>query len=194
MLRPRPSTILVVGHVQPWKNQNAFIDALTPLAGNIPFEVRFLGGAATGVPFCDEFCARVVAREWCSYGGMFGRPELREEFRKASLIVLPSLEDNCPMVVLEAMASGVPVIAPNAGGVPDLIRDGENGLLIDPTSAESMRNAVSRMLSEPELAARLPTQAYRDEATLNYPRVIAEKHMEVYEEVIRAKKRRKLES
>jgi len=98
------------------------------------------------------------------------------------------------MSVLEAMASGVPVIAPNVGGVPDLIRDGENGLLIDPTSAESMRNAVSRMLSEPELAARLTAQAYRDAATLYYPRAIAEKHMEVYEEVIRAKKRRKLES
>jgi len=78
--------------------------------------------------------------------------------------------------------------------VPDLIRDGENGLLIDPTSAESMRNAVSRMLSEPELAARLTAQAYREAATLYYPGVIAEKHMEVYEEVIRTKKRRKLES
>jgi len=82
------------------------IDALTPLAGNIPFEVRFFGGAATGVTFCDEFCARVEAREWCGYGGMLGRPELREEFRKASLIVLPSLENNCPMVVLEAMHPG----------------------------------------------------------------------------------------
>lgn len=192
--RHSPPKVLVVGHVQPRKNQNSFIDAVTPLASQIPFEVRFFGGAARGIPFCDDFFSRVEARSWCSYGGMLGRAELREEFRKASLIVLPSLEDNCPMVVLEAMASGVPVIAPNVGGVPDLIRDGENGLLINPLSADSMRSAVSRLLSNPELAARLVRQARKDAEEKYHPRVIAQKHVEIYEEVVGAKKKRKVKS
>ena len=193
-LDPRPSTlvaqkVLVVGHVQPRKNQNAFIDAVTPLAESDPFDVHFFGGAARGQPFGDGFFDRLERRPWCHFGGMLGRAELREQFRDASLLVLPSLEDNCPMVVLEAMASGVPVIAPNVGGVPDLIRDGENGLLIDPTSAESMRDAVARILHTPELAARLSRQARKDAEENYHPRTIARRHLEIYQEIVRAKTR-----
>jgi len=185
---PDAPKVLVVGHVQPRKNQNAFIDAVTPLSERLPFHLRFFGGAARGNPFCDDFFSRVESRSWCHYGGMLGRADLREEFRGASLLVLPSLEDNCPMVVLEAMASGVPVIAPNVGGVPDLIRDGENGLLIDPTSAGSMREAVSRMLGDPEFAARLAEKAREDAEEKYHPRAIALRHLEIYGEVIRAKR------
>lgn len=185
---PKNPKILFVGHIQPRKNQNAFIDALAPLAAETSFRLSFFGGAARGVPYCDDFFARVESFSWCHYGGTLGRVELREEFRDASLLVLPSLEDNCPMVVLEAMASGVPVIAPNVGGVPDLIRDGENGLLIDPASSDSMRSAVKRLLGDRKFATELAVQARKDAEEKYHPRVIAMEHVKIYEEVVRSKK------
>ena len=88
------------------------------------------------------------------------------------------------------MASGVPVVASNVGGVPDLIRHEENGLLVNPNDLNSMRDAVNRMLTNPELANRLAAQAHLDARAIYHPTVIARRHLEVYREVIRAKRGR----
>jgi glycosyltransferase involved in cell wall biosynthesis len=113
---------------------------------------------------------------------------LRTYFKTASMVALPSLEDNCPMVVLEAMAAGVPVLAANVGGVPDLVQDGSNGLFCDPLNAESMRNGTEKLLSDRELAARLVRTANENAHERYHPLVIASKHMEIYREVLRSPK------
>ncbi len=191
---PRPSTlplppiILVVAHIQSRKNQNAFIDAIVPLREKHQFRVRFFGRGAPTDEFGKGFFDRMEKHSWCSFEGMKGRDELREAFKSASLLVLPSLEDNCPMSVLEAMAAGVPVIASNVGGVPDLVTDGLNGLLCDPLSQVSMRSCVERIFSEPGLSHRLAAQAHRLAWERFHPTAIAKKHLEVYGEVIEGKK------
>jgi glycosyltransferase involved in cell wall biosynthesis len=67
----------------------------------------------------------------------------------------PSVTDNMPNSVLEALASGVPVVSTNVGGVPYLLTDGETGLLVEPRRPEAMADAVRRLLAAPELRARL---------------------------------------
>jgi len=62
--------------------------------------------------------------------GFASRTDLKAHLRQATLLALPSLEENCPMVVLEAMAAGVPVVAARVGGVPDLIEEGKTGILL----------------------------------------------------------------
>ena len=185
---PEVPKVLVIANIQPRKNQNAFIDALASLATALPFQLRFFGTATKNSDYDDSFFERVKKHEWCHYGGMLAPRELREEYRNASLLVLSSIEDNCPMSVLEAMASGVPIVASNVGGVPDLIQDGRNGLLIDPASADSMRSAVARILRDPEFAAKLACQARKDAEEKYHPRVIARKHLEIYGEVIAARR------
>ena len=102
-----PPIILVVANVDERKNQNVFIRALDPLAKKMNFEVRFFGNCGVDA-YGLEFLSLVKERSWSSYGGMIGREELRKEFSSATILALPTLEDNCPMVVLEAMAAGVP--------------------------------------------------------------------------------------
>lgn len=87
------------------------------------------------------------------------------------------------MVVLEAMAAGVPVIASNVGGVPDLVTDGKTGLLIDPKRPETMRAAVEKLLADPGCAASLAEHAMHQAEARFHPRVIAERHIEIYREV-----------
>jgi len=91
------------------------------------------------------------------------------------------------MVVLEAMAAGVPVIAANIGGVPDLIEDGKTGLLCDPHKAASMSGAVEKLLAQPQLARTLATTANRSAQERFHPAVIARRHLEIYREVLAAK-------
>jgi len=69
--------------------------------------------------------------------------------------VLPSLFEGMGRVVLEAMAAGKPIIASNVGGIPDLVRHGENGLLVPPGDHESLRQALVEILTQPELRRRM---------------------------------------
>lgn len=184
---PPSRNILVVAHVQPRKNQNAFIDAIAPLATKYGFCVRFFGRISAEKNFAEQFNRRMRDHSWCSWEGMQGRVELRDAFRSADLLVLPSLEDNCPMSVLEAMAAGVPVIASNVGGVPELVTDGLNGLLCNPNSNDSMRECVDRILSNPDLASNLSKNAFHLAWERFHPVSIAKRHAQVYREVINSR-------
>ncbi len=185
--RPDPATppiILCVGAIGVRKNQNAFIRSLDPLAAQHRFQIVFLGQAPKGAPYSEEFFQLLASRPWCSYAGFADREKLRSHFRTASLLALPSLEDNCPMAVLEAMAAGVLALAANVGGVPDLIADGKNGLLCDPLDPASMRAGVCRFLENPALCRDLARQAKQDARARFAPRVVAQKHVEIYREVL----------
>jgi glycosyltransferase involved in cell wall biosynthesis len=179
-----PPIILCVGSVCLRKNQNAFIRALDGLTKKMPFKVVFLGGASPGLPYDDEFLGLVQARSWCEHAGFADRDTLKKYLREASLLVLPSIEDNCPMVVLEAMAAGVPVIAPKVGGVPDLVEDGITGLFVNPHSPESMRAAVESALTNPRAARERAERAKVQALARFHPKVIAEGHLQVYREAL----------
>jgi glycosyltransferase involved in cell wall biosynthesis len=176
--------VLCVGHVCLRKNQIAFIRALDSLAPQGKFEVLFLGIAEAGDPYGGEFLRLVRERPWCIYGGMADRAQLRQYLREATALALPSLEDNCPMVVLEAMAADVPVAAAKVGGLPDLIEEGKTGLFCDPLNAGSMAAAVGRFFENNSLARDLARRA-REQALVRFrPEVIAQRHVEVYREVL----------
>jgi len=97
-------------------------------------------------------------------------------------LVQPSLTEGTPNAVLEALCLRVPVIATTVGGVPDLIVDGSNGLLVPPADPEKLAEAMARMQDSPQLRARLVADA--DEVTREYsPAHQRQKLIEVYEEV-----------
>jgi len=98
--------------------------------------------------------------------------------------MLPSLEDNCPMVVLEAMAAGAPVIAARVGGVPDLVIDESTGLLCNPLDAADMARAVERILADPARATALAATARAEALRRFHPREIAGQHVAIYREVL----------
>src|SRR5439155_18657867 len=179
-----PARILCVGLICLRKNQNAFIRALDPLAAKRKFELLFLGKTTPGRAYDDEFLKLVRERPWCVYEGHADREKLKQHLRTASLLALPSLEDNCPMVVLEAMAAGVPVVAANVGGVPDLVEENRTGLLCDPLDSENMRGVMERALSDPAAARSIAQQAKARARESYYPRVIAQRHLQIYNEVL----------
>jgi glycosyltransferase involved in cell wall biosynthesis len=176
--------VLCVGHVCLRKNQNAFIRALDALAARRKFRLVFLGLASADEPYGREFFELLRTRPWCEHRGFVDRPRLKDWLRDAALLTLPSLEDNCPMTVLEAAAAGVPVVAANVGGVPDLVADGKTGLLCDPHNAASMGGAVEKFLGRPELARALAAEAGRQARERFHPAVIARRHLEIYREVL----------
>ncbi len=147
-------------------------------------QIIFLGSKGGGDPYAREFDELLTSRPWCRFDGLADREKLRTYFSQARLLVLASLEDNCPMVVLEAMAAGVPVIAGAVGGVPELIDDGVTGVLCDPTSKESMQSAVTNFFASENSATAMAKRAKETALVRFHPRVIAERHLAIYREVL----------
>jgi glycosyltransferase involved in cell wall biosynthesis len=86
---------------------------------------------------------------------------------QSELLVHPSLSEGLPNVILEAMALGLPVIATAAGGIPELIRDGETGLIVPAADVEALASAMLRLIDHPEAAHTLARQGH-DSVVANF--------------------------
>jgi glycosyltransferase involved in cell wall biosynthesis len=89
-------------------------------------------------------------------------PELSRLLDKSTALVLPSRSEGTPRVIMEAFARGRPVIGSTGGGIPDLVKPGHNGLLVDPDNVEGLATALIRILTDQELARRLAQGASQD--------------------------------
>jgi glycosyltransferase involved in cell wall biosynthesis len=184
--RPDPASVpagICVGAICHRKNQNNFIRALDALALEKKFKILFFGKLDHG-NYGREFMDLIKDRPWCEYRGFAGRAKLKEFFETAAFAVLPTLEDNCPMVVIEAMAAGVPVMASNVGGVPDLIEPESTGLFCDPQKPETFAEGLSRLLNNDGLSARLAASAKVAAHARFHPAVIARRQVEIYREIL----------
>jgi glycosyltransferase involved in cell wall biosynthesis len=182
-----PPVGLCVGTLCFRKNQNDFIRALDPLAQKVNFKIIFASEPARDA-YGEEFFRLIRERPWCEHVGFLNRDQLRSRLQTASFVALPTREDNCPMVVLEAMAAGVPVLASNVGGVPDLIQHETTGLMCNPEKPETFCDAVARLVNDRSFAARLAAAARVEAKQRFHPLVIARRHMEIYREVLAGKK------
>ena len=83
--------------------------------------------------------------------GKINHKEITDYLNEAKLVVLPSYGDGLPNIVLEAMACGTPALATPVGGIPDVIKDGETGFIIEDNTPECIARNVIRALSHPDL-------------------------------------------
>jgi L-malate glycosyltransferase len=90
-----------------------------------------------------------------TFAGRLDRDAMANLYRQADVCLNPSLADNMPNSVLEALASGVPVVSTRVGGVPFIVQDGITALLVPPQDPTAMAQAVQRLLAEPPLKSKL---------------------------------------
>ncbi|SHF51684.1 Glycosyltransferase involved in cell wall bisynthesis [Caldanaerobius fijiensis DSM 17918] len=81
---------------------------------------------------------------------------------QTKIFVLPSRWEGLPISLLEAMSKAKPIIASNVGGIPELIRDGESGILVEPENELELANAIEKLLNDTEYAEYLGKNAYKD--------------------------------
>jgi glycosyltransferase involved in cell wall biosynthesis len=117
--------------------------------------------------------------------GLLDQARLIEEFRNASMLVLPSYQETAPMVVQQAMAAKVPVVATNICGIPDQLENGRCGLLFEPGDVESMARNIALLLSDRARRDQIVTAAYLKACAEFDVQKVAAATIDFYESVLR---------
>ena len=119
-------------------------------------QVRLAGSG----PLLDELSQSAPAN--VKLLGRLDSEQMQGFYRRARFVVVPSITyEMCPLVILEAMSHGIPVIASALGAQRELVDDGVDGLLFDPGDAEDLRRAMRRLWDNPELCHELGQAGYR---------------------------------
>lgn len=150
---PQPR-IVSIGRLVPWKQVDGVIDAVGKIegaslivVGDGPSEHRLMRRAHD------------VAPDRITFTGALGHAETLAVLRTADVFVLNSTYEGFSHLLIEALSLGVPTIATNVGGNPELIRHEENGLLIPSRDTKALTEAIERLLADGQLRARLSTNA-----------------------------------
>ncbi|MGI5911227.1 MAG: glycosyltransferase family 4 protein [Syntrophomonadaceae bacterium] len=112
---------------------------------------------------------------------------IEDIYEISDILCVPSVMEGLGLVVLEAMYFNVPVVASNTGGIPEIIKDQVDGLLVEPRDHHGLAQAIIKILSDPELATYLTTNARKKVNQFSLQNM-ANKVEQVYEEVLRSKK------
>jgi glycosyltransferase involved in cell wall biosynthesis len=160
-----PGLILTVGRLIARKGQAYLINAM-PLVRDHPEARLVIIGEGHERPQLEALIQTQGLAERVTLAGRVSDEDLQRYYASCDIFVLPSIVDETGdtemlgMVSLEAMRYGKPVIATEVGGIPDIVRDGQTGLLVPQQDSAALAAAMARLLDDPELAGRLGRAGY----------------------------------
>lgn len=157
-------TLGMVGGIQWNKGQHVVIEALAVLVSErrIPARLR-LYGEVEDTAYRRRIGEQIDRLNLAPFVEFLGSTaNLAEIYNNLDILILASFDESFSRVVLEAFTYLRPVVASSVGAIPELIRDGENGLLVPPGNASKLAEAVLRLVSDPGLARRMTDTAMRD--------------------------------
>ncbi|MBK5413351.1 glycosyltransferase family 4 protein [Pseudomonas sp. TH31] len=167
-----------VGRLSSEKGPDLFLDALIPLCRQHPqLDAVMLGDG----PERETLLTRINTaglQERITLPGY--QTDMGPWWRQLDALVISSRTEGTPMILLEAMQAGVPVVAFGVGGIPDVLEDRHNGLLAAPTDSAALARQIGTLLSEPALARELSNNAKRTQLDRYDLKALAERWSQLY--------------
>jgi colanic acid/amylovoran biosynthesis glycosyltransferase len=152
---PEVFEILCVGRLTPAKGQHLLIDAVERLANQgRRVRLRLIGQG----PDDASLRARSTALQKCGtvvFEGAVNQDHIRNLYRSADLFCIPSFAEGIPVVLMEAMAMEIPCVTTHITGIPELIRNGVDGLLVAPSNLDALVEAIGTLMDDPDLRERV---------------------------------------
>jgi len=149
---------LFVGVLERYKNVDGLADAWRLAAARVPEASLRLVGTGALQPVVERLVRDLP--EQTAWTPSLAQPQVATALDESTCLVLPSRSEGMGRVVIEAFCRGRGVIGSRVGGIPDLVEDGVNGLLVDPGDSEALAAALVRVLSDRALAERLGRNAH----------------------------------
>jgi len=174
-------TFATLGSFEPCKATPVLVEAFLGIAAHrTGLRLRMVGDGSDR-PRCEELARRAAGGENVEFVGY--RTDVAAQLAQADVFVLPSVNENLPLALLQAMAMGLPCIAADVGGIPEVV-DAGCGILITPGDVGSLRAAMERMIDEPDLAARLGSAARRRVAERFSLSRCADDHLQLWSDIL----------
>ncbi len=151
-------SMLTVGRVslaEQYKGQDQVIQAMPALLSRFPELLYHVVGDGDWRPALEKLAQQQGVSGAVRFHGVVSEKELRHRYSEATLFIMPSRAEGFGFVFLEAMVHGLPVIAGNMDASPEVVMDGETGILVDPTSVGSIVAASTRLLADETLRRQM---------------------------------------
>jgi glycosyltransferase involved in cell wall biosynthesis len=150
---PDEPRALFVGVLERYKAVDVLAEAWRRVSGSEPLT---LIGEGTLRPLVEQLARDDPRVAWTP---RLAPDEVARALDDATVLLLPSRSEGLPRVAIEALCRGRPIVGARAGGIPDIVEDGVNGILVEPDDAAALAAAIERVLADRELAERLAAGA-----------------------------------
>ena len=177
-----PYTLLYVGRADPYKNVDTLIRALARVRteSSLPARLVIAGSPDPRYPQAMELAKELHLTDAVTWTGYLTDQALVDAYRAADLLVHPSRYEGFGLQIVEAMACGTPVVSSNGGSLPEVA--GDAGILVDPDDTKGFATAITRVLTEPGLAATMRKKGVQQAAAFTWE-AAARKTLAVYETI-----------
>jgi glycosyltransferase involved in cell wall biosynthesis len=183
-----PFLVYTTGSAGPYKGLINLLEAVALLRGAVRREVKLrVAGEIVGTsmwPIARRAIGRLGLEDTVTWLGPLPPAGIASELEGASVYVHPSLIDNSPNALAEALMMGVPCVASSAGGIPSMIRDGTDGLLYGPNDVHGLAGRMAAVEADPSLGARLGRNARACAQQRHDPSAIAKETVAMYADII----------
>lgn len=178
-----PATLLFLGRIGKSKGAYDLLQAAARLALEYP-GLRLVMGGDGELDEARRFAESLGISAHLELAGWVTGKDKQALLSKASVYVLPSYHEGLPMSVLEAMAAGLPVVSTRVGGIPEAIRDGVNGFLLEPGDIDMLVDRLRTLLNDVGLRRRMG-EAAREHVQYNFStEVIVPRIEEIYGQLL----------
>lgn len=147
--------ILVCRHLEPVYDHATALRALSLVLRAVPHARMTIAGEGAELPRLRQLAGTLGVAHAVTFAGALDQDAMARLYREADAMLNPSLADNLPVSILEALASGVPVVSTDVGGISCLLEHGATGLLVAPGDAEAMARQLLAVLHDADGARRL---------------------------------------
>ncbi len=152
--------LLCLGRLVEWKGFDLALYALKQLKATYPDLQLTIAGDGPYLGTLQALAAQLDVASQVDFLGWVARENISDLIQQHTVVLIPShIEENLPMVALEAAQAGRPVIASRLSGLPEIVQDGISGILVEPGSADSLAGAISHLLSHPDQAEQMGREA-----------------------------------
>ena len=178
--------LLFFGYLAPYKGPDVLANAMSKIIKHVPDAELVFAGKGVMRDELEMLSKDLGIEKNVRFAGFVDDDLKGLYYKAADIFCLPSMmETECyPLTILEAMACGVPIIASKIGGIPDAVKDGENGLLVPPKDSEKLADAIIYLLENKDVREKRGKNGREKVEGYSWER-IAEETEKVYEKVIK---------
>ena len=167
-------------------DRKGIFDLLQVLSADNGFyrnKIRLTVGGNGEISRLQKFIAEHDLQDMVKYSGWISGEDKKQLLQSTDIFLLPSHDENLPVSVLEAMSYGIPVITTPVGGIPEVIKDEHNGLLVTPGDPTELDQAMKKLIASPELRRKMSANNLIDIQEF-FPEKIMRQLQQIYESVL----------